>query len=57
MKMTRTARFLALAAATAMFCFSLWSWSRSGDWVAIVFALGSAAYGIFFFTSSPDEKQ
>jgi hypothetical protein len=56
-KMTRTARFLALAAATAMFCFSLWSWSRSGDWVAIVFALGSAAYGIFFFTTSPDEKQ
>ena len=55
--MSKTARVLALVAAIAMFCFSLWTYSRTGDWVAIVFALGSAAYGIFFFTSSSGENQ
>jgi type IV secretory pathway VirB2 component (pilin) len=55
--MSKTARVLALVAAIAMFCFSLWTYSRTGDWVAIVFALGSAAYGIFFFTSSSGENR
>lgn len=54
--MTQAARLLALAAAVAMFCFSLWTYSRTGDWVAIVFALGSAAYAIYFFTTSPGEN-
>ena len=48
------ARWLALALAVAMFVFSLWIYSRTGDWVAVVFALGSAAYGIYFFNSARD---
>ena len=55
--MSNTARILALVAAIAMFCFSLWTYSRTGDWVSIVFALGSAAYGVFFFTSSSGESR
>ncbi|MCP5131868.1 MAG: hypothetical protein H6985_20060 [Pseudomonadales bacterium] len=45
------ARILALLVAIAMFVFSLWMYSRTGDWVAIVFAIGSAAYGTYFFNS------
>lgn len=49
--MKHVAGILALAAALAMFVFSLWVYSRTGDWVAIVFTLGSAAYAIYFFSS------
>jgi hypothetical protein len=45
-----------LLLATAMFVFSLWMFSRGGDWVAAVFAIGSAAYGIFFFTSGKNKS-
>ena len=55
--MSKVARLIALVAAIAMFCFSLWTYSRTGDWVAMVFALGSAAYGVFFFTSSTGENR
>ena len=44
-------RVLGLVLAVAMFVFSLWMYSRNGDWVAIVFAVGSAAYATYFFTS------
>jgi len=54
--MSRAGRFLALIVAIAMFCFSLWIYSRTGDWVAIVFALGSAAYATYFFTSARDRS-
>jgi hypothetical protein len=53
--MTKVARLIALLAAISMFCFSLWTYSRTGDWVAIVFAIGSAAYATYFFNSSPGE--
>ena len=46
-----TGRVLALIVAIGMFVFSLWMYSRTGDWVAIVFAIGSAAYATYFFTS------
>jgi hypothetical protein len=46
------ARLLALIVAIAMFVFSLWMYSLTGDWVAIVFALGSAAYASYFFTGT-----
>jgi hypothetical protein len=49
--MSRVARIIALLVAAAMFVFSSWMYSNTGDWVAAVFALGSVAYGIFFFTS------
>jgi uncharacterized membrane protein YjjB (DUF3815 family) len=55
--MSKAARLAALVAAIAMFCFSLWTYSRTGDWVAMVFALGSAAYGVFFFTSSSGDNR
>ena len=55
--MSKTSRLLALVAAIAMFCFSFWTYTRTGDWVAIVFALGSTAYGVFFFTSSSGENR
>jgi len=55
--MSKAARLIALVVAIAMFCFSLWTYSRTGDWVAMVFVLGSAAYGVFFFTSSTGENR
>jgi hypothetical protein len=51
-----TGRIIALLLAIAMFVFSVWMYSRTGDWVAILFALGSVAYGFFFFTNTPDSK-
>ncbi len=48
MILSNSARRAGLAAAVAMFVFSLWMYSRSGDWVAAVFALGSVAYVLFF---------
>jgi hypothetical protein len=46
------ARVIALGVAIAMFVFSLWMYSRTGDWVAIVFAAGSAAYAMYFFSGT-----
>ena len=39
---------LALVAAIAMLVFSLYMYSTTGDWVAMVFALGSIAYIVLF---------
>jgi hypothetical protein len=39
-----------MAVAITMFFFSVWMYQRTGDWVALVFAVGSAGYGVFFFT-------
>ena len=52
--MSRTGRAVALAVTLAMFVFSVWVYHNTGDWVAIVFALGSVAYAIFFFTGRWD---
>lgn len=49
--MPRLGRIIALVLAAAMFVFSAWMYARTGDWVAVLFALGSAAYGFYFFTS------
>ncbi|WP_153239448.1 hypothetical protein [Halioglobus maricola] len=43
-------RSMGMAVAITMFLFSLWMYQRSGDWVALVFAIGSLGYGVFFFT-------
>ncbi|WP_156507542.1 hypothetical protein [Halioglobus sp. HI00S01] len=48
--MGQLGRSLGMAAAIAMFLFSAWMYQRTGDWVALVFASGSLAYGVFFFT-------
>ena len=46
------ARVFALILAIAMLLFSLWMYSRTGDWGAIVFAIGSAAYAMYFFSGT-----
>jgi hypothetical protein len=40
---------IGLVVAVAMFLFSAWMYQRTGDWVAALFAVGSVAYGVFFF--------
>ena len=50
--MPRTGRGIGLILAIAMFVFSVWIYSQTGDWVAVVFAIGSAAYTVFFVTSA-----
>jgi hypothetical protein len=50
------ARIIALVIAAAMFAFSTWMYMRTGDWVALVFALGSVAYGVFFFSTGTGKK-
>lgn len=48
--MSRIGPIIALFLALALFVFSAWIYSRTGDWVAMVFALGSVAYAFYFFT-------
>ena len=49
--MSRIGRMIALAVAVAMFGFSAWVYRMTGDWVALIFAIGSVAYGVYFFQS------
>ena len=41
----------------AMFVFSTWIYTQTGDWVAAVFAIGSVAYGLFFIGTSGGSRQ
>jgi hypothetical protein len=50
--LSRFGRAIGLLVALLMFCFSAWMYTRTGDWVAALFALGSVAYGFFFYTST-----
>ena len=54
--MSNAGRIIALVLAVAMFIFSVWMYSRTGDWVAILFAIGSAAYTVFFFSGVSGKK-
>jgi Mg/Co/Ni transporter MgtE len=54
--MPNVGRIVGLVLAVAMFIFSVWMYSRTGDWVAILFAIGSAAYTMFFFSSASGKK-
>lgn len=47
--MSQTGRVIGLIVTGAMFLFSVWIYQRTGDWVAAVFAVGSLAYGVFFY--------
>lgn len=47
--MSKVGRLAGLVLTGAMFMFSAYMYSSSGDWVAGVFALGSLAYGVFFW--------
>lgn len=54
--MPHVGRIIGLVLAVAMFIFSIWMYSRTGDWVAILFAIGSAAYTMFFFSGISGKK-
>tara|TARA_R110001592_G_scaffold38609_2_gene127290 strand:+ start:3285 stop:3455 length:171 start_codon:yes stop_codon:yes gene_type:complete len=54
--MPHVGRIIGLVLAVAMFIFSIWMYSRTGDWVAILFAAGSAAYATFFFRNVLGKK-
>ena len=49
--MSSTARIIGLILTAAMFAFSAWMYTRTGDWVAALFALGSLAYALFFLSA------
>ena len=46
-------KLLALFLSAGMFAFSAWMFVETGDWVALVFAAGSLAYGFFFASRIP----
>ena len=50
--LSSTARTVGLVIAACMFVFSAYMYVSTGDWVAAVFAAGSLAYGIFFFSTA-----
>jgi hypothetical protein len=41
-------QFLAVIISAVMFAFSAWMYSQTGDWVALVFMVGSGGYGLLF---------
>ena len=53
--LTRTGKTVGLVATAAMFAFSAWMYQQTGDWVAAVFAVGSLAYGLFFYSQNPSQ--
>lgn len=50
--MTRRGRLLGLALTALMFAFSAFMFTKTGDWVAAVFAAGSLAYALFFLLAN-----
>ena len=54
--MSASARLFGLIAALLMAVFSLFTYLQTGDWVAMVFCLGSVGYGLFFISSRDAEK-
>ena len=50
--MSPTARLIGLIAAIAMLLFSAWMYLQTGDWVALIFILGSLGYIVLFLTTS-----
>jgi len=46
--MSDKARMLGLVAALLMAAFSAYIYTQTGDWVAIIFCLGSVAYCLVF---------
>lgn len=54
--MSKSARIIGLIAAFAMLLFSGWMYQRTGDWVALVFLLGSLCYFALFFAIGGTDK-
>ena len=55
--MSVTGKWIGLCLTALMFAFSTWVYLNSGDWVAAVFAVASAAYAIFFLTRDVSGEQ
>ncbi|MFO7551727.1 MAG: hypothetical protein R6W80_09995 [Haliea sp.] len=54
--MTQTARAIGIVVTLAMLVFSGWMYLQTGDWVAMVFAVASLGYGIFFLSVTPRDR-
>ncbi|MCR9184830.1 MAG: hypothetical protein NXH81_05490 [Halieaceae bacterium] len=51
--MSPTARNTGIVLTLGMLVFSSWMYLQTGDWVALVFAVASLGYGVFFFSVTP----
>ena len=47
-------KWIAIGLSAGMFAFSAWIYGQSGDWVALVFMLVSAVYGLLFASGQLD---
>ena len=48
-------KFIAVALSAGMFAFSTWIYTQTGDWVALIFMVVSAAYGVLFASGQLDK--
>ncbi len=54
--MSPTARNTGIVVTLGMLVFSSWMYLQTGDWVALVFAVFSLGYGVFFFSITPRDR-
>ncbi|MEZ5555681.1 hypothetical protein [Haliea sp.] len=54
--MSPTARNTGIVVTLGMLVFSSWMYLQTGDWVAMVFAVFSLGYGVFFFSVTPRDR-
>ncbi|MEY2909045.1 MAG: hypothetical protein RLZZ602_1568 [Pseudomonadota bacterium] len=47
-------KFVAVAMSAGMFAFSTWIYTQTGDWVALLFMVVSAVYGVLFASGQLD---
>lgn len=52
-----SARNIGLFIALAMLVFSGYMYTRTGDWVALIFVLGSLGYAAFFFSGMKERDR
>ncbi len=55
-QVSQTARTIGIVVTLAMLVFSGWMYLQTGDWVALVFAVFSLGYGVFFLSVTPRDK-
>ncbi|MDP4650519.1 MAG: hypothetical protein NWR12_00325 [Haliea sp.] len=54
--MSPIARNVGIVVTLGMLVFSGWMYLQTGDWVAMVFAVASLGYGVFFFSVTPRDS-
>ncbi len=52
--MTRSGKLIGIVGTSALFALCTWVYLRSGDWVALVFAVGCLAWAAFFLSRGTD---